>query len=243
MFVDWLLTAQPCSAYLLVPQEERASAVSFAFAGLHVGSIVGMLMAPLIIESVGWPVIFTTFGAAGFVWYVWFEQLMADISIHDPDVARKLVPTPPGSSSSPPGSRRGSSSGSSDGGMPPNIGGRSRASAESLEAMGSSSGSSSTAPGSIAGSGTGGGSSGSSAPAVPYRAFLRSPGVRALCFTHFCNNYFHFTMLAWLPTYFITSMGIDLMHAAQTSLLPPLAGIVCSVASGGLLLLVYALLM
>lgn len=68
--------------------------------------------------------------------------------------------------------------------------------------------------------------------AVPWRAFLRSRAVRALMYTHFCNNWFHYTMLAWLPTYFTDTMSVDLMHAAQTALLPPLAGIAASSVAG-----------
>uniref|UniRef100_A0A383V629 Major facilitator superfamily (MFS) profile domain-containing protein n=1 Tax=Tetradesmus obliquus TaxID=3088 RepID=A0A383V629_TETOB len=67
---------------------------------------------------------------------------------------------------------------------------------------------------------------------VPWRAFLRSRAVQALMYTHFCNNWFHYTMLAWLPTYFTDTMSVDLMHAAQTALLPPLAGIAASAVAG-----------
>jgi len=51
-------------------------------------------------------------------------------------------------------------------------------------------------------------------------------------FTHFANNWFHYTMLAWLPTYFTDTLSVDLMHAAQTALLPPLAGIAASAVAG-----------
>jgi len=69
---------------------------------------------------------------------------------------------------------------------------------------------------------------------IPYRAFLRSQPVQALCFTHFAHNYFHYTMLAWLPSYFTSTLNVDLMHAAQTALLPPVAGIVASAVAGPL---------
>ena len=40
-------------------------------------------------------------------------------------------------------------------------------------------------------------------------------------------------MLAWLPTYFTETLHLeDLSHAAHTSVLPPLAGIFCSVLAG-----------
>jgi ACS family sodium-dependent inorganic phosphate cotransporter len=56
--------------------------------------------------------------------------------------------------------------------------------------------------------------------------------LQALAYTHFCNNWFHYTMLAWLPSYFVDTLSVDLMHAAQTALLPPLAGIAASAAAG-----------
>jgi ACS family sodium-dependent inorganic phosphate cotransporter len=67
---------------------------------------------------------------------------------------------------------------------------------------------------------------------LPWRAFLRSRAVQVLMYTHFCNNWFHYTMLAWLPTYFVDTLSVDLMHAAQTALLPPLAGIAASAVAG-----------
>lgn len=67
---------------------------------------------------------------------------------------------------------------------------------------------------------------------VPWRAFIRERPVQALMFTHFCNNWFHYTMLAWLPTYFTDTLSVDIMHAAQTALLPPLAGMAATAIAG-----------
>lgn len=167
----------------VVPQQERSTAVSFVFGGLHVGSILGLLAAPYLITNFGWETVFVVFGAAGLAWVLWFEQLMADIAANDPETAALLTQDRLGSSSS---------SDASHGGH---------------------------AAGPIAGN-------------VPWRAFLRSKAVRVLMYTHFCNNWFHYTMLAWLPTYFTDTLSVDLMHAAQTALLPPLAGIAASSIAG-----------
>ena len=48
-----------------VPKENRASAVSLAFAGLHLGSIVGLLAAPVVISTQGWETLFVASGAMG----------------------------------------------------------------------------------------------------------------------------------------------------------------------------------
>ena len=39
-------------------------------------------------------------------------------------------------------------------------------------------------------------------------------------------------MLAWMPTYFTDSLSLDLAHAAQVSLLPPVAAIAASALAG-----------
>ena len=63
-----------------VPKEERSSAVSLAFTGLHIGSIIGLLAAPVLIETTGWRSLFLVFGATGFAWYIAFEALMAEVT-------------------------------------------------------------------------------------------------------------------------------------------------------------------
>ena len=67
---------------------------------------------------------------------------------------------------------------------------------------------------------------------VPWRAFLRCRPVQALAYTHFCNNWFHYTMLAWLPTYFTDALSLDLTHAALVAVLPPAAAIAASALAG-----------
>lgn len=168
----------------VVPKQERSRAVSFIFGGLHVGSILGLLLAPYIISHWGWETVFVVFGAAGLVWVAWFERLLAQIEEADPEIITDLD-------------------------NPPKVTVRGR--------VGEPRPSTADDPG-----------------AIPYRAFVRNKPVQALMFTHFCNNWFHYTMLAWLPTYFTDTLSIDLMHAAQTALLPPLAGIAASAAAGPL---------
>lgn len=49
----------------VVSTEERSRAISFIFGGLHVGSLLGLLVAPALIEQFGWQTIFYLFGIAG----------------------------------------------------------------------------------------------------------------------------------------------------------------------------------
>jgi len=156
-----------------VPSAERASAVSTAFAGLHIGSIVGLLMSPLIINAAGWETLFATCGAAGLVWLFWFRNVMDEIQASDPELHAQLLPT-----------------------INSDV------------------------------------TSGQPAAGIPYRAFLRNRSVQALGFTHFCHNWLHYTMLAWLPSYLSATLEMDLTHAAHTALLPPIAGVIASAAAG-----------
>ena len=67
---------------------------------------------------------------------------------------------------------------------------------------------------------------------LPWRAFVRNTPVRALCVVHFVHNWFHYTFLAWLPSYFIDTMSLPLSSAAKISLLPPIAALVVSGIAG-----------
>ena len=51
-----------------IPQKARARAVSLVFGGMDVGSVVGLLLAPLLIKYCGWNSVFYIFGLLGFLW-------------------------------------------------------------------------------------------------------------------------------------------------------------------------------
>lgn len=69
---------------------------------------------------------------------------------------------------------------------------------------------------------------------LPWRAIIRHQPVQALAFAHFCTNWFGYSMMAWLPSYITHTLKMDISHAAQVSLLPPVAGIICGILSGQL---------
>ncbi|KAJ9527001.1 hypothetical protein QJQ45_025290 [Haematococcus lacustris] len=176
-----------------VPPAKRASAVSFAYGGLHAGSLVGLLASPAIIQAVGWPAVFYSFGAVGGLWLLAFAALVRNIQASDPQLAAKLQPLLAPSAAS-----TGSSKARSAASLTHNQ-------QQQQQEQGAG---------------------------IPYRALLRHRGVHVLMATHFAHNWHSFTMLAWLPTYFTSALSVDLMHAAQTALLPPLAGLAASTAAG-----------
>ncbi|KAL4855360.1 putative anion transporter 6 [Chlorella vulgaris] len=74
-----------------IPTEQRSRAISFVFGGLHVGSLLGLLIAPACIERFGWPSVFYLFGGVGLLWTVWWERLMVEVSAQDPELGAALL--------------------------------------------------------------------------------------------------------------------------------------------------------
>ncbi|KAL3535926.1 hypothetical protein ACH5RR_004387 [Cinchona calisaya] len=56
-----------------IPLEERSRAVSFVFGGLSFGSVLGLLLAPPLIQSYGWESVFLIFGLLGIAWFLSFQ--------------------------------------------------------------------------------------------------------------------------------------------------------------------------
>ena len=54
-----------------VPAQERSRAVAFVFNGFNIGSVLGLSLAPAIIENFGWRSVFVTFGGLGVFWVAW----------------------------------------------------------------------------------------------------------------------------------------------------------------------------
>lgn len=68
-----------------VPKEERARAMATVFGGLNVGTILGLLLAPIFIENFGWQSVFYAFGGIGLVWVVFFENLVSELRKTEPE--------------------------------------------------------------------------------------------------------------------------------------------------------------
>ncbi|XP_015879558.3 probable anion transporter 6, chloroplastic isoform X1 [Ziziphus jujuba] len=58
-----------------IPLEERSRAVAFVFGGLSVGSVTGLLLAPSLIQNLGWESVFYIFALLGIGWYSGFQFL------------------------------------------------------------------------------------------------------------------------------------------------------------------------
>eukprot|EP01025_Chloroclados_australasicus_P030490 TRINITY_DN3059_c1_g1_i5.p1 TRINITY_DN3059_c1_g1~~TRINITY_DN3059_c1_g1_i5.p1 ORF type:complete len:405 (+),score=22.87 TRINITY_DN3059_c1_g1_i5:591-1805(+) len=162
----------------LVPQEERARANSTIFSGLYLGSIIGLFVAPKLIETFDWPSVFYVFGGAGLFWCILWEYILTRLNESEPQMMVKL------------GVQNQSGSGSFMSG---------------LKQMFTD---------------------------VPLKAFVSERSVQALLYVHFCNNWFHYTFLSWLPKYFTDTLDSNLSIAAFFATLPNIAALTFSFVVG-----------
>ena len=69
---------------------------------------------------------------------------------------------------------------------------------------------------------------------VPWRQILSAPPVWALIFNHFCANWVFYMLLAWLPSYFRTVLGLSIAKSGLYSAGPWLTMFLMGTASGWL---------
>ncbi|KAG0590416.1 hypothetical protein KC19_1G097700 [Ceratodon purpureus] len=190
-----------------MPLSERSRAVATVFSGLNVGSVVGLLLAPFMIEHFGWESVFYAFGLLGIIWCLLFESAVGSSMLGN------------GPTTTEPASGTLYSSGSENGSSSSQNGSLRQKQLESAVV-------SNGKPHSLPQAST------STDNKTPWKAFFKSPAVLAMIYAHFCGNWGHYTLLSWLPTYFSQELHLDLTHAALVSILPPLASVaVTSVAA------------
>ncbi|XP_054806017.1 probable anion transporter 6, chloroplastic [Prosopis cineraria] len=80
-----------------IPLEERSRAVAFVFGGLSVGSVMGLLLAPPLIQHFGWESVFYIFGLLGISWFWGFqflEERDTDLVAESNSLACSVTPPP-----------------------------------------------------------------------------------------------------------------------------------------------------
>lgn len=150
----------------VVPVTERSRATAVVFGGLNAGSVLGLIVAPFIINQFGWESVFYGFGALGILWAVWYLISFGGNELKKAELELEKYNGKPAE--------------------------------KKVEQD------------------------------VPWGKFLRSKPLWALAYTHFCNNWTGFVLLAWMPTYFSNGLGLDLKNASLLSILPPVASIATS---------------
>eukprot|EP00898_Chlorokybus_atmophyticus_P007885 jgi/Chlat1/8098/Chrsp75S07592 len=76
-----------------VPSSERARAVSLVFGGMDLGSAVGLLIAPAVIATMGWPYVFWLFAVIGLFWCIGWVILKPD-TVPSVSKQKKATATP-----------------------------------------------------------------------------------------------------------------------------------------------------
>ena len=184
-----------------VPVGERSRAVAFVFNGFNVGSVLGLSLAPLIIENFGWRSVFVAFGGLGIFWVAWVGMGIYPRGGAAPGAERAAR----GGDLAPIRGLLGKREESPAAGQAISAGAAKDAETKRFSPSGPS--------------------SSDEDRAVPWRAIVSSTPVRALAYVHFCNNWGFYVLLAWLPSYFTQELGVTLTNASLFTLLPPLANI------------------
>ena len=70
------------------------------------------------------------------------------------------------------------------------------------------------------------------AVATPWRALMTSMPVWAVIVAHFCNNWWFYVLLAWLPTYVTRGLGVDYGSVGFFAMMPHIALFLCINLSG-----------
>ena len=61
-----------------VSVSERSRAVGFVFSGFNLGSVLGLGVAPILIDLTNWRTVFAIFGSCGLVWSAWAMRVYGD---------------------------------------------------------------------------------------------------------------------------------------------------------------------
>lgn len=65
---------------------------------------------------------------------------------------------------------------------------------------------------------------------IPWAAFFKTPAVWAVVTAHFCYNWGYYSLLTWLPSYFGSSLGLDVSRSSLLTLVPYVAMVAMSPA-------------
>ncbi len=83
-----------------VPLRERTRSIALNASGIPLGTVAALLVTPIIVVQLGWPMAFYLFGGTGVVWYAFWHFRVASTparhpSIHPSELRLILEDTPP----------------------------------------------------------------------------------------------------------------------------------------------------
>ncbi|MCH93836.1 sodium-dependent phosphate transport protein [Trifolium medium] len=60
-----------------IPVSERSRSLSLVYSGMYLGSVVGLAFSPFLIQNLGWPSVFYSFGSLGSIWFAfWLRKVL-----------------------------------------------------------------------------------------------------------------------------------------------------------------------
>ncbi|CAG9467851.1 unnamed protein product [Pedinophyceae sp. YPF-701] len=160
-----------------IPRNTRSRALASVYAGAQGGTIVSLLTAPLIINTLNWESIFLVYGALGFLWLPFWAPVTDD--------------PPKGTVTTTASSRVN----------------KARAAAAN-------------------------GAAAADDAATPWRDILTNGPFWAVLIAHMSWAFGHYTVLAWLPTFYSQQYGLDVSASAAFSILPWVATFACTNVAG-----------
>lgn len=193
-----------------VPQQETARALSFIYSGMYGGSILGLLVSPLVLRSFSWPMLFYSFGAAGFIWSILFWFTTSDTPGKDPYIEKAereyILANAPAS--------RGSYM------RIPTNNSETKASAPVNTSAATTEHDESTAMNSDV----------DNVPSLG-EIFSKRP-MWAICIAHFCCTWGYFVLLTWLPTFLHMRFKLDVSHSSLYATAPWVSMFIAANISG-----------
>lgn len=65
-----------------IPVSERSRSLSLVYSGMYLGSVVGLAFSPFLIQNLGWPSVFYSFGSLGSIWFAFWLQRVSQLSLN-----------------------------------------------------------------------------------------------------------------------------------------------------------------
>jgi MFS family permease len=65
-----------------IPVSERSRSLSLVYSGMYLGSVVGLAFSPFLIQTLGWPSVFYSFGSLGSIWFAFWLRKVSQFSLN-----------------------------------------------------------------------------------------------------------------------------------------------------------------
>jgi len=65
-----------------IPVSERSRSLSLVYSGMYLGSVVGLAFSPFLIQNLGWPSVFYSFGSLGSIWFAFWLRKVSQLFLN-----------------------------------------------------------------------------------------------------------------------------------------------------------------